>query len=84
MPLGALGTHAHVIGGGAGHPFVAQRGYTPPPAGVDDFVTMLDIVSLQYAVVVQISVHGSDNGCLWKPCAPNHTACANWGQCSPA
>lgn len=64
VPSGAWDTHAHVIGGGAGHPFVAQRGYTPPSAGVDDFLAMLDTVGIQYGVVVQISVHGSDNRLL--------------------
>ncbi len=64
IPPGAWDVHAHVIGGGAAHPFVAQRGYTPPPASTDDYVAMLDTVGIQYGVVVQISVHGSDNRLL--------------------
>ena len=61
IPAGGWDTHAHVVGGGREHPFVSTRGYTPPTAGVDDYVAMLDAVGLDYGVVIAISVHGSDN-----------------------
>jgi 2-pyrone-4,6-dicarboxylate lactonase len=62
LPRGAWDTHAHVIVGDERHPFVAQRGYTPPPVSAEDYVAMLDTVGLDFGVLIQISVHGSDNG----------------------
>ncbi|RYZ12240.1 MAG: GntR family transcriptional regulator [Comamonadaceae bacterium] len=61
LPPGAWDTHAHVIGGDAAHPFVAGRSYTPPPVGAEDYVAMLDTVGLAHGVLIQISVHGTDN-----------------------
>ncbi|HEY3812598.1 MAG TPA: amidohydrolase family protein [Caulobacteraceae bacterium] len=61
VPRGAWDTHAHVIGGGPDAPFVAQRSYTPPPASVDAYVSMLDAAGVDFGVLVQISVHGADN-----------------------
>src|SRR5690606_9238903 len=43
-------------------PFVPQRHYTPPPVSADDYVAMLDAAGLRYGVLIQISVHGTDNG----------------------
>lgn len=62
LPHGAWDTHAHVIAGDARHPFVSQRSYTPPPVSADDYVAMLDAVGLEHGVLIQISVHGVDNG----------------------
>ncbi|HSV44625.1 MAG TPA: amidohydrolase family protein [Ramlibacter sp.] len=64
VPAGAWDTHAHVIGGDAVHPFVPNRSYTPPAATVQDYVAMLDRVGLAHAVIVPISVHGTDNRLL--------------------
>jgi 2-pyrone-4,6-dicarboxylate lactonase len=61
---GAWETHAHVIGAAADYPFVPGRHFNPPPASPTDFVAMLDKVGLQYGVVVQVSVHGTDNRLL--------------------
>lgn len=66
LPHGAWDTHAHVIAGDAQHPFVSQRTYTPPPVSADDYVAMLDAVGLEYGVLIQISVHGVDNGLIMK------------------
>ncbi|MEN2793048.1 amidohydrolase family protein [Sphingomonas oligophenolica] len=54
----------HLIGGGIDAPFLENRSYTPPVATVDAFIAMLDTVGVDYGVVVQISVHGSDNRIL--------------------
>lgn len=61
VPGGAWETHAHVIGPAAEYPFVPGRHFNPPPASPADFVAMLDKVGIQYGVVVQVSVHGTDN-----------------------
>ena len=61
VPRGAWDVHAHVIGGDAVNPFVAQRAYTPPPASPEAYLGMLDAAGFDHGVIVQISVHGTDN-----------------------
>lgn len=64
VPPGAWETHAHIIGAPGKYPFVADRHFNPPPASAADFIKMLDTVGLTYGVVVQVSVHGTDNRLL--------------------
>jgi predicted TIM-barrel fold metal-dependent hydrolase len=40
---------------------VAERGYTPPPARVQDFRAMHRVLGIERAVIVQPSVYGTDN-----------------------
>ncbi|MBU9617983.1 amidohydrolase family protein [Burkholderia multivorans] len=61
MPRGAVDTHAHVISTSPDYPMVAQRSYTPPPASEQQYLAMLDAVGCTYGVLVQVSVHGTDN-----------------------
>jgi predicted TIM-barrel fold metal-dependent hydrolase len=63
-PPGSWDTHAHVIGDGSHPPFVAQRGYTPHHTTAEQFIHMMDIVGIAYGVLVQISVHGTDNSLI--------------------
>jgi len=53
VPLGAVDTHAHVVG----ESFVPERSYTPPPAPPRNYLAMLDATTMTYGVVVQVSVH---------------------------
>lgn len=64
VPRGAWETHAHVIGATEMYPFVRGRHFNPPPAPPAAFVAMLDMMGLDYGVVVQVSVHGTDNRLL--------------------
>jgi predicted TIM-barrel fold metal-dependent hydrolase len=64
VPRGAWETHAHVIGSAEKYPFVPGRHFNPPPASPAAFVAMLDAMGLDYGVVVQVSVHGTDNRLL--------------------
>lgn len=64
VPFGACCAHAHVIGDGYEHPLVATRGYTPPPASEKQYLHMLDGLGLTRGVLVQISVHGTDNSLM--------------------
>ena len=60
MPPGACDTHAHVFDA-ARYPYQATRAYTPPDNGVDRLLALHDALGLSRGVVVQASVHGTDN-----------------------
>ncbi len=60
LPPGAVDTHAHLVG----EHLVAERSYTPPPATEADYLHMLDAVGMTYGVLVQVSVHGTDNSVM--------------------
>lgn len=64
VPFGATCCHAHVIGDGQEYPFVGNRSYTPPAASETQYLRMLDGLGLTHGVVVQISVHGTDNSLM--------------------
>jgi len=61
VPRGACDTHAHVIGDGVRYPYVENRSYTPPPAPEDKYLAMLAGCGMTRGVLVQVSVHGTDN-----------------------
>ena len=61
VPAGAVDAHAHVIGAPPAYPYVANRSYTPPNAFADRYVAMLDATGMTYGVLVQVSIHGTDN-----------------------
>jgi 2-pyrone-4,6-dicarboxylate lactonase len=60
LPAGAVDTHAHVIG----TEYIAERSYTPHPAPPADYLRMLDATGLTHGVLIQVSVHGTDNTLL--------------------
>lgn len=61
VPPGAVDTHAHVIGLPPEYPFVPSRSYTPPEASPQSYLQLLDATGMTYGVLVQVSVHGTDN-----------------------
>ncbi|GJE37298.1 amidohydrolase family protein [Methylobacterium persicinum] len=61
VPPGAVDTHAHVIGLPPAYPLVAERSYTPPAAPAEAYLAMLDATGMAHGVLVQVSVHGTDN-----------------------
>ena len=63
VPPGACDCHVHVFGAAADFPFVANRGYTPPPASADDLLKLQTALSLSRVVIIQPSVYGADNSC---------------------
>jgi len=64
VPPGAVDCHAHVIGLPPEHPLVDTRSYTPPAATPDAYLAMLDATGMAHGVLVQVSVHGTDNRLL--------------------
>ncbi|TXN66582.1 amidohydrolase family protein [Methylobacterium sp. WL6] len=71
VPAGAVDSHAHVIGRPPAHPFVANRSYTPPAAPAQAYLAMLDATGMAHGVLVQVSVHGTDNRLLLETLAAN-------------
>ena len=71
VPAGAVDTHAHVIGLPPSYPFVANRSYTPPEATARSYLAMLDATGMTYGVLVQVSVHGTDNRLLLETLRAN-------------
>lgn len=63
-PPGAVDTHAHVVGPTAA--MAEDRGYTPPPASPEAYLRMLDTTGVTFGVLVQVSVHGTDNSLLLR------------------
>lgn len=63
VPPGACDCHVHVFGAADEFPFVAGRGYTPPPASADELLKLQEALSLSRVVIVQPSVYGTDNSC---------------------
>jgi len=61
VPKGAVDTHAHVIGLPPDYPFVETRSYTPPAAPASGYLDMLDKTGMTHGVLIQVSVHGTDN-----------------------
>lgn len=66
IPAGAVDTHAHVIGLPPEYPYVDNRSYTPPEATEHDYLSMLNATGMSYGVLVQVSVHGTDNRLMRK------------------
>lgn len=62
MPAGAVDTHAHVIG----NSYIEARSYTPRPAPERAYLEMLDAVGFDHGVLVQVSVHGTDNSLMLR------------------
>ena len=60
-PPGACCTQAHVFGPADKFPYSEGRGYTPPDAGIETYLNLLDILGLDRGVIVHGSAHGSDN-----------------------
>jgi predicted TIM-barrel fold metal-dependent hydrolase len=63
-PPGACDAHCHVFGPAHRFPFSADRTYTPPDSGIDEFERLQDRLGLSRAVFVQASCHGTDNAAM--------------------
>ncbi len=59
VPAGGCDCHAHVFGSSSR--LVPHRAYTPPDAGFDEYLHLLQILGLTRGVIVQPSVYGTDN-----------------------
>src|SRR5258706_3232451 len=71
VPAGAVDSHAHVIGLPPDYPLVENRSYTPPAAPAAAYLDMLDRTGMARGVLVQVSVHGTDNRLLVETLGAN-------------
>jgi len=65
MPDGAVDCHAHIFGPESKYAFSPARGYTPPDASLESFLTLhRTLGNIERAVLTQPSVYGTDNSCM--------------------
>ena len=64
VPPKACDAHCHVFGPAHRFPFAADRAYTPPDSGIDEFEALQQRLGLSRAVFVQASCHGTDNSAM--------------------
>ena len=62
-PMGPLScdTHAHICGPESRYAYAEERVYTPPDALLPDYLSLLETLGVERAVLVQPSVYGTDN-----------------------
>jgi predicted TIM-barrel fold metal-dependent hydrolase len=61
FPSGAVDCHTHVCGPASKFPYAQERIYTPPDATLESYQTLLKMLGVARAVLVQPSVYGTDN-----------------------
>src|SRR5271156_6491315 len=61
LPPRACDAHGHIFGPGSKYPYAADRPYTPPDAPLEDFKALHLKLGVGRAVIVNASVHGTDN-----------------------
>lgn len=61
LPAHACDCHAHVVGA---PPYADGITRIPPQQSTDAYLTMLDLLGFDRGVLVQLSVHGTDNGAM--------------------
>jgi predicted TIM-barrel fold metal-dependent hydrolase len=61
LPPLACDAHCHIFGPAAQYPYAPDRPYTPPDAGLEDFRALHRKLGVGRAVIVNASVHGTDN-----------------------
>jgi 2-pyrone-4,6-dicarboxylate lactonase len=61
LPPGACDAHCHIFGPGDVYPYDPKRSYTPPDAPLADFQRLHKTLGVSRAVIVNASVHGTDN-----------------------
>ena len=64
FPEGAVDCHAHVCGPAHQFPYAPERIYTPPDAPLENYQSLLAMLGVDRAVLVQPSVYGTDNRAL--------------------
>ncbi len=62
VPRGAVDCHAHIFGPESTYPYSPKRGYTPPDADLETYLSLHQVLGgIERAVLTQPSVYGTDN-----------------------
>ena len=61
LPPLACDAHCHIFGPGDRYPYAPDRSYTPPDAPLEMFAALHAKIGVERAVIVNASVHGTDN-----------------------
>ena len=61
LPALACDAHCHIFGPGSKYPYAPDRPYTPPDAPLEHFRALHRRLGVGRAVIVNASVHGTDN-----------------------
>ncbi|UWU73712.1 amidohydrolase family protein [Bradyrhizobium huanghuaihaiense] len=61
LPKLSCDAHCHIFGPGSKYPYAPDRSYTPPDAPLEDFRIVHAKLGVERAVIVNASVHGTDN-----------------------
>lgn len=61
LPPLACDAHCHIFGPGDRYPYAPDRSYTPPDAPLEMFAALHAKLGVERAVIVNASVHGTDN-----------------------
>jgi len=68
-PPGACDSHAHIFPAQHTASLSPARGYTPPVASLDDFLSLHKVLGIERAVLTQPSVYGTDNTAILEAVA---------------
>jgi len=72
FPVGAVDCHAHVCGPASQFPYAQERIYTPPDATLESYQSLLHMLRVDRAVLVQPSVYGTDNRAMLAALQSHH------------
>src|SRR6201985_1808804 len=61
LPPLSCHAHCHIFWPGSEYPYAPDRSYTPPDAPLGDFKALHQKLGVGRAVIVNASVHGTDN-----------------------
>jgi predicted TIM-barrel fold metal-dependent hydrolase len=63
-PRGTCDSHMHIFPPGDRYPLTPARSFSPPPAPLDHYRRVMAALGIERNVLVQASVHGTDNSML--------------------
>ena len=75
LPPKSCDTHTHIFGPASRYPFAANRPYDPPEAPLEAFRALHEKIGVERCVIVNATVHGTDNRVVTDAIAQSGGAC---------
>ena len=72
LPRGTVDTHTHIFGPASKYPFAADRPYSAPEAPLAMFRALHARIGCDRAVIVNATIHGTDNRVVTDAIAQSH------------